>query len=71
MAAQGALHVLQAVDTAFEDDRGEGTSFVPSASWKGSKLGYVFKKGDSGLGYYRDGEEAEQSAAAQDKTGRQ
>lgn len=56
MAAQGALHVLQAVDTAFDDDRGEGSSFIPSTSWKGYKPGYAFKTGDSGLGYYREAE---------------
>jgi len=29
--------------------------FIPSASWQGSKPGYVFAKRDLGLGYYLDG----------------
>ena len=67
MAAQGALHVLQAVDTAFEDDRGDGAFFIPSSSWKGPTAGYAFKTGDLGLGYYRETEAADQ---AQDGEGR-
>lgn len=65
MAAQGALHVLQAVDTAFDDDRGDGTAFIPSTSWKSYKSGYVFKTGDSGLGYYREEEAADKKIAGQ------
>lgn len=56
MASHGALHVLRAVDTAFEDDRShaDGALFIPSTSWKGSKPGYAYKTGDAGLGYYRE-----------------
>ena len=30
-------------------------SFIPSGTYVGTKKGYVFKKGDEGLGYYIDG----------------
>ena len=33
--------------------------FVPATSFQGARLGFVFQRGDSGVGYYRD------SAAAQ------
>ena len=29
-------------------------AFIPSARYDGSRKGYVFKKGDKGLGYYVD-----------------
>jgi hypothetical protein len=29
-------------------------SFIPSSKFAGKKDGYVFKTGESGLGYYRD-----------------
>lgn len=69
MAAQGALHVLQAVDTAFEDDRGDGIPFIPSTTWKGHRPGYVFKTGDSGLGYYREAEPEKAAVAGQARAG--
>ena len=28
--------------------------FAPADTYDGSRPGYVFKKGDSGLGYYKD-----------------
>lgn len=59
MASQAALHVLRAVDTAFEDDRTRADNqsgiFIQAASWEGTKHGYVFKTGQAGLGYYREG----------------
>jgi hypothetical protein len=68
MASHGALHVLRAVDTAFEDDRthADGSLFIPSASWKGSKPGYVFKTGDAGLGYYRESDAVDADQQVQD-----
>jgi len=33
----------------------EGTSFQPAETFQGAKPGWVFKKGDRGLGYYTDG----------------
>lgn len=58
MASQAALHVLRAVDTAFEDDRSRSDSqsgiFIQAASWEGPRHGYVFKTGQAGLGYYRE-----------------
>ncbi|GLI67743.1 hypothetical protein VaNZ11_011996 [Volvox africanus] len=32
----------------------EEVDFIPSASFKGAREGYVFKKDDAGLGYYKD-----------------
>ena len=32
----------------------EGPRFIAAVTFKGSKLGYIFKTGDVGLGYYRD-----------------
>ena len=47
-----------------DDEEVEGTEddaimeatddFVPSSSWRSAKRGYCFKRGESGLGYYRD-----------------
>jgi hypothetical protein len=64
MASHGALHVFRAVDTAFEDDRAfvEGAVFIKSDTWLGQKLGYVFKKSEAGLGYYRDAFTASEKA---------
>ena len=28
--------------------------FVPATSFQGARLGFVFQRGDSGVGYYRD-----------------
>jgi len=32
-----------------------GPPFTPSATFTGARPGFVFKKGSSGVGYYRDG----------------
>lgn len=32
-----------------------GRDFMPSPAWVGAHLGYVFKKGERGQGYYKDG----------------
>ena len=32
-----------------------GTNFIHAPKWCGSREGYVFKRGASGIGYYRDG----------------
>jgi hypothetical protein len=32
----------------------QSPGFVPSETFKGEKKGYVFKKGDKGLGYYKE-----------------
>lgn len=40
-----------------------GQEFLASATFKGMKAGYVFKKGDRGQGYYLDSKSAPHSAA--------
>jgi hypothetical protein len=58
-AKQAALDVFRAVNTAFEDERGQPDHrkdqrpFIAS-EWKGGKAGYVFHRGPAGLGYYLD-----------------
>ena len=32
----------------------ERLEFIPSDTFKGRKVGYVFKRGDMGIGYYID-----------------
>lgn len=32
----------------------EGPEFIPSGTFTGRRIGFVFKKGDQGVGYYRD-----------------
>lgn len=68
-AQQAALDVFRAVNTAFEDERGQQDHrkdqrpFIGS-EWKGGKAGYVFQKGPAGLGYYLDQVQATEGAAA-------
>ena len=33
----------------------DGADFIPSETFTGSKLGYVFQSGSLGTGYYKDG----------------
>jgi HSP20 family molecular chaperone IbpA len=40
------------------------TEFIASATWQGSRAGYVFKKGGNGQGYYRDAPTASATATA-------
>jgi ribosome biogenesis protein BMS1 len=41
-------------DDAVDDCVPAGDGFSPAASFAGARAGFVFKKGESGLGYYRD-----------------
>jgi hypothetical protein len=42
--------------------------FIPSATFTGSKHGYVFKKGPTGVGYYKDPAQAEAESASPPQT---
>ena len=50
---------------AVEEVDPNAPSFIESASFKGRKNGYVFKRGDEGLGYYLD--KATQNKTVEDK----
>lgn len=43
---------------AVKRDIDEGKAFEPSSTFKGSRKGWVYKNGSSGLGYYSDGDAA-------------
>ena len=42
------------IKVAAEEQLERSTAFYPSDMWKGSKIGFIFKMGVQGLGYYRD-----------------
>lgn len=46
-------------DSRTEDDTNAGEAFIPANEFQGTKLGYVFKSGSSGIGYYRDSPQSE------------
>lgn len=42
------------ISTSSPEDFGSGLDFVPFAEFSGFRSGFVYKRGDQGLGYYRD-----------------
>ena len=46
-----------------------GTNFIHAPKWCGSRAGYVFKRGASGIGYYRDGVPEESPANKRSRVG--
>ncbi|EFJ43428.1 hypothetical protein VOLCADRAFT_106858 [Volvox carteri f. nagariensis] len=55
---------LQDGAQAGPSDPQEETDFIPSDSFTGARAGYVFKKDDAGIGYYKDIPLAERLKAA-------
>lgn len=53
MDAQAAEDAAEALAGLLRAAEG-GAAFVPSATWRGAVLGYCFKLGASGQGYYQD-----------------
>ena len=43
---------------------GSLVQYVPADEWKGVKIGYAFKVGDKGLGYYLDDVKAAESVSS-------
>ena len=59
---------MDVLNRVLDVEAGPRQPFIPSASFKGRKVGYVFKNGASGIGYYQD---AMQGAASLRKRGRE
>lgn len=57
------LHSMRTTNSCISEEEGtcktnsqrDQDMFVPSATFAGGKQGYVFKRGDCGVGYYKDG----------------
>ncbi|KAG2495424.1 hypothetical protein HYH03_006371 [Edaphochlamys debaryana] len=65
--AVGVVGMAEAVGKVEEEGGGKGKGgegFIPSAKFNGPRPGFVFKKGPTGLGYYRDAGPAAAAAAA-------
>ena len=49
----GSISKMEQTDAAPKPEQEQEGSFISADSWEGAKVGFEFKLGDDGLGYYR------------------
>lgn len=63
-ASSSVVLPVDSPDTAGTSGQEDGDDFIASASFRGARQGYVFKRDTLGVGYYRDASLADRIAAA-------